>query len=383
MHLGINAVATIHAAAIASSDSLNLDRTRQAELPFAEGQRAGELALTVGAAPWLGSRPGIAAALTTSTSSSTESAVPCPSAMDGVGAVPPADQPIEARYALGAGTEGNVARDTLDHAPVNAQNEASSPASTISRRSWRSGHRRPAFGGADAERLVAAQGRAVAHLERPVRATTLLDIERLALETPGVPVARARAIAERMAALPCLAAAGAVTLVVVPRCFEGLPLPTPALCRAVRRHLRPRLPVATELFVVGPQLTKVSVKARLVLEPNAPSIGVGESARQALATFLDPLRGGPDGDGWPVERGVHRTEIYELLNLGCPASPGSKGWRSRRSPTPLPRYGDCTCCSGACECGCRSADSWLCEDLVVCEDSILVSGYASHRKRRR
>ena len=36
--------------------------------------------------------------------------------------------------------------------------------------------------------------------------------------------------------------------------------------------------------------------------------------RRALASFLDPLRGGPDSLGWPFGRPVYRSEILQVID---------------------------------------------------------------------
>jgi hypothetical protein len=35
---------------------------------------------------------------------------------------------------------------------------------------------------------------------------------------------------------------------------------------------------------------------------------------EALDRFFHPLRGGPDGDGWPVGRDVYRAEVLQVLD---------------------------------------------------------------------
>src|SRR5207244_2815255 len=106
-------------------------------------------------------------------------------------------------------------------------------------------NRAPASGGAAAETVAAATGRAftvqhaherltdvcgetgcqtldqidrgrVKALAAPTRAVNDIDIERLALDVPGTRVARARAWPELHPAYPCLQAPGVVTVVIIP-----------------------------------------------------------------------------------------------------------------------------------------------------------------------
>lgn len=170
-----------------------------------------------------------------------------------------------------------------------------------------------AFGGAVAETLAGAQARAFEELSVPHRAVTLGDFEALALATPGVPVARARALAEHHPALPCVDAAGSVTVVVVPRCPDARPEPGPDFLRAVQRHLDRRRTLTTEVHVIGPGYTTVAVRARLNVAAGTDANAVREQARHALDEFFHPLRGGPGRTGWPVGRDVYRAEVMALL----------------------------------------------------------------------
>src|SRR6202012_3376579 len=121
-----------------------------------------------------------------------------------------------------------------------------------------------AFGGADAEDIPSARARALALLAAPDKAVTLADFERLALATPGVPVARAYALAEHHPDFPCFDAAGSVTVTVIPNCTGPTPTPTAGLLAAVAPYLEPRRMVTTEVHVVAPEYVQVSVSATLV-----------------------------------------------------------------------------------------------------------------------
>ena len=111
-----------------------------------------------------------------------------------------------------------------------------------------------AFGGAAAESPEDAQARAVLALELPDKAVNIADFERLARATPGTPVARAWALPEFHPALPSVAAAGSVGVVVVPDGPGPAPVATPALVRAVKAYLAPRRLVTTEIHVIPGEL---------------------------------------------------------------------------------------------------------------------------------
>jgi predicted phage baseplate assembly protein len=201
----------------------------------------------------------------------------------------------------------------------------------------------PSEGGADEETIGAAASRAAAalwtherlvrhcptgacstldQLERatvldlpaPDRATTLLDFERIALEIPGTRVRRARAWAALDPNYSGLEASGTVTVVVVPELPLGKPVPSAGLLRAVRRWLDRRRVLCTRLVAAAPEYVTVSVEARLRAASGADAARVRTDVVAALTTFLDPLRGGPAGRGWPFGRDVYRSEVLQTVD---------------------------------------------------------------------
>jgi hypothetical protein len=199
----------------------------------------------------------------------------------------------------------------------------------------------PTVGGVDAEEATAAATRALGDLlahERlvelaagpatldqidraailgcapPARALTLLDYERLALETPGAAVARARAWANLDPSYPGRNALGTVALVIVPELPLGRPQPSPGLLGAVRCYLERRRVVGTRLVITGPSYVAVSVTASIRLLPAADPSRVRTTVMSAIDQLLDPLRGGPVGRGWPFGRDVYRAEIMALID---------------------------------------------------------------------
>jgi predicted phage baseplate assembly protein len=205
-------------------------------------------------------------------------------------------------YRVGGGVAGNVGAGTLTKTLATGAGAAAAPSQPAA-----------AYGGAAAETLAAAEGRAVRGLAEERSAVTLADFERMALSVPGVPVVRTHAIGGFHPTLSCLPAAGCVTVVIVPACVDRQRNPSPDLCAEVERYLDRRRPVACELHVVGPQYTTVSVTARLHLTPGANAASAKEAARDALKRFFHPLSGGPANNGWPVGRGVYRSEVLALL----------------------------------------------------------------------
>jgi hypothetical protein len=166
------------------------------------------------------------------------------------------------------------------------------------------------------------------------------------------PIARARCVprrdldagteAERAADAP-----GEVSVLVLPRrgggpaADAGEDRPPPPLSgaappraddatrRAVWAFLEERRLLGTRVHVVSPVQVPVRVEAVVVRRPDAPEPAAPEVLRaswervaatdvrrgvlEALAAWLDPLRGGPGAAGWPFGRDVHVSDLYALL----------------------------------------------------------------------
>jgi predicted phage baseplate assembly protein len=208
---------------------------------------------------------------------------------------------VTATYESGGGTVGNVPAHTLEKIEPNTLNiQIEQPFA--------------ALGGVEAETAEDAKGRAVAWLSELHRAVTLDDFVRISLAIPGVPVARAQALADYDPALPYLPALGSITVVVVPGCANAVPEPGPDMLCAVEQYLNRRRTVTTELHVVGPSFVAVAISATLHIGPEFETERVSAEAQSKLVAFLDPLYGGADGQGWPIGRDVYRSEVMALLN---------------------------------------------------------------------
>ncbi len=176
-------------------------------------------------------------------------------------------------------------------------------------------NRVPAVGGADGETVQDAKVRGPVLLRARGRAVTAEDFEQLAAE-----------VAPDAARVHCVAAADAadaqgVRLLVVPH------LPTDPLGRIVREDLDP--PTETLARITAHLETRRLVGTRLVVEPPRYrwlTVVVSASARHprraedvrrevlaAVNEMLHPLRGGPDGTGWPFGRSVQSHEVAAAL----------------------------------------------------------------------
>jgi len=172
-------------------------------------------------------------------------------------------------------------------------------------------------GGQEAESVDAALARARSDLSLPHRAVTATDYEEIALMTPGLRVARAKAIVNYHPDYPCVKNfPNVVTVVVVPvsQPRKKAPTPGPGFLDTISRHLDRHRLITTRVKVVGPQYIKISVSVVIHLKAGCSQRKVLQSVQLALNAFLDPLQGGPDGGGWPFGRAVFPAEIYQVVD---------------------------------------------------------------------
>ncbi len=171
-----------------------------------------------------------------------------------------------------------------------------------------------AVGGTAAETLAHAEGRAVELMEKPQRAVTLSDYEKLAMETPGVQLARASARANLHPSFPCLKAPGLITVIILPNMPVPRPAPGPGLRRAVAAYLHRRRIIGTRVEVVGPTYLDVAVRVKVQALAGGNKSDLRRKIEDAINNFFHPIRGGPDKTGWPLGRDVYRSEVLQIID---------------------------------------------------------------------
>jgi predicted phage baseplate assembly protein len=145
------------------------------------------------------------------------------------------------------------------------------------------------------------------------RAVTAEDVERLTLDAAPA-VARARC-------LPPSAPNEPARLLVVPRVdlppeslsLDDLALP-PELEEQIKAYLEPRRLLTMRLRIQTPQYQGVKVAAEVRAAPGVRAETVRERAEQALYEYLNPLTGGPGGQGWPFDTDLRLGDVYGVLN---------------------------------------------------------------------
>lgn len=225
------------------------------------------------------------------------------------GAVPPEGALLRfTRYRHGGGAKGNVGTRTL----------------TVLKSTLpyvdRVENRRPANGGLDAETLERAMWRAPQVLRTSSRAVTAEDFEYLA-KAAGQGIRRAKCLAPGDLKAGD-AEPGTVRLLLIPakEPADG-PITAGDLAlsegarRAIERYLGERKLLTTTVRIEPPTYVEVTVEAGLKAREEANPDTVLREAQMRLYRFLNPLVGGPDGQGWPFGRALRKAEIYrELMN---------------------------------------------------------------------
>ncbi|HYV10289.1 MAG TPA: putative baseplate assembly protein [Pyrinomonadaceae bacterium] len=161
--------------------------------------------------------------------------------------------------------------------------------------------------------------RAVFHKERAVLTQT--DYETLALNTPGLRVARAKLVANFNPKFRSLKLPGEVTLIVEaqPPPRAAFPNATPAtpskgFLATIKNYIESRRVVTTNVNVIGPEYVNVNVSGNVFLKKRVSESETRESINRALAEFFDPVFGGPvAGQGWPFGRAIFPSEISQQL----------------------------------------------------------------------
>lgn len=213
------------------------------------------------------------------------------------GKIPPEFRTINARYSTTAGSKGNIPKG--QKWGINKDGFG-----TIKRT-----NKKAAYGGMDAESINDAKARAKKYFRDIYRAITTNDFEELALYTPGIRVARAKAIPNYNPEYPCINVPGAVTVVAVPYTRKGnvIPHASEGFLQTVLKHLENHRLITAEVYVIGPEYFKISVTCKVrALKKSSPA-EVEKRVKDILTEFIDPLK-------WQFGRAVYPSEIYQIID---------------------------------------------------------------------
>ncbi|WP_406661825.1 putative baseplate assembly protein [Methanolobus sp. ZRKC3] len=220
-----------------------------------------------------------------------------------MGKVPSVDSGIRIpEYMAGGGEQGNLMPDcTWSIQDVEDMDITNQRAST---------------GGKEAETIAEATDRFIRDLKVPYTAVTSEDFEYIAKNTPGLRVATAKSIPNHDPMNP-EKGEGSVTVVVIPfsplKTFAIPPEPSSGFKNAIKQHLNTHRLLGTRIHVIPPVYIRTTVNVTVVPSNGFLKEGLAQKIIDRLNFFLHPVKGGREGNGWPIGRSLYRSELYELI----------------------------------------------------------------------
>jgi hypothetical protein len=81
----------------------------------------------------------------------------------------------------------------------------------------------------------------------------------------------------------------------------------------VQSYLDDRRLLATRLEIAAPKYIPVVVKAKVKVRAGSDPARIAAQVEKKLYRYINPLSGGPNGDGWPFGRGLFLSEVYAII----------------------------------------------------------------------
>lgn len=162
----------------------------------------------------------------------------------------------------------------------------------------------PSSGGMDPETVERAVHRGPYTIKNGNRAVTKEDFEYLAQEASQY-VAKARCILEK----------GKIKVIIVPKYESDTPLPEAGLLDSVERYLNERafMVILNRIDVVGPGYKRVDVTVKVKPISLGESSIVSDRIKEKLRTFLHPLKGGENGEGWDFGQSIFISKMAAVI----------------------------------------------------------------------
>lgn len=231
---------------------------------------------------------------------------------DGVrGRVPDAQMRIRlASGRFGGGAAGNLPPASLNAISARQINGQPAPALKVLQPLATSG-------GTEAESFAAAEKAIPALLRHRDRAVTAADYRQLALDTPAIEVGRVEVLPRFKPRDRRFEVPGVVSVMALPaRAFDPAanpgpnPRPDRPFIEKVHARLISRVPLATELYVIGCEYIALGLAVGVTIRDGYARDSVLFEVRNALRRLLWPLPpGGAEGSGWPLGRAVREREL--------------------------------------------------------------------------
>jgi predicted phage baseplate assembly protein len=202
----------------------------------------------------------------------------------------------------------------------------------------------PAAGGVDPETQPQAQARTSKLLSTGSRAVATGDFAWMAMQTPGVQVAKAVVVPLRKPAsdgtgLEDSDTPGVVTVIAVPQDTGAEPTPTAAFLNTVAQSLDSQRLITTEVYVAPPQYIRLlNVKVSVAGLPGYTRAQLQSAVSAQLAGYLNVLTGGADGGGFPFGGELRvsdlASKIYQVAGIARVDSVTADFTRTRSAANP-------------------------------------------------
>lgn len=208
------------------------------------------------------------------------------------------------RYFLGAGPSGNLG-------PFSTWAQAGGGAVAVNPVT--------ADDGSEPESLDAARQRVADALAVRDRTVTEEDTRELARTTRGLGLRRAHVSPGFHPAFPCDPVPGALSVTIVPHAdraaepstWTAAPQPDAGALATTREQLEDARLLGQEIFVLTPVYRRVTVAVSI--SATAQAGDTRERILDALRTYLDPLTGGSEHDGWPFGGPVRPSALAGIV----------------------------------------------------------------------
>ncbi len=173
-----------------------------------------------------------------------------------------------------------------------------------------------AMGGCDKETLVQAMDRLKLSLNQCTKAVSAEDYRTLALRTPGIRIADAKAIPCFDPELPNASMeklANTVTLAVLPYSNDEYPLPDESFLKAVREHMEEYRMITTHLKVTAPIYVKVNITAEV--QSTVSEKKICRRVEDAVRSLYADYASGGAKFGEPITESAVITEINRIEGI--------------------------------------------------------------------
>lgn len=181
----------------------------------------------------------------------------------------------------------------------------------------------PAREGSDWEDMEDAKRRAPQEIKSRQVAVTVADYEELAINAT-TDLAKVRCLPPKKKegnwiTEPFNRTPGHVTLLIVPRVDSSVRIPRPSqnLINTVEDYFSDRKVITSILLrPTSPIYREISVYAKVYIKPglnNSELKELEQRMRERIYTFLHPVEGGLDGNGWEIGQPLYEPDVYDVL----------------------------------------------------------------------